>query len=186
MSLVPSLTVHEATQFLYPRVYVVSNLTLEPDGSILIPRQIRASAEYFSSEEAYLMENNMVAFIWVGLNVPAEWIQTVFGVSSIVNLDTEKVTCFIYFTLELPNTDSELLQHELPSRDTPQSRALCQFYELINEDRPRHLKLYIIKEQDGLESWMKKFLAEDRYGNNSVSYVDYLCKLHNEIRNMLS
>lgn len=79
-----------------------------------------------------------------------------------------------------------LLQHVLPDRDNAQSRAVRQLLTKVNDGHPRHLKLYIIKQQDGLESWMKKFLVEDRYAANTHSYVEFLCQLHKEVRNLLS
>jgi hypothetical protein len=103
------------SQFLYPRIYPLTGLvggqsttnvngqniqspTADAnanggfvDGKFEMPAQIRASFEYFCTEEAYLIENGLVAFIWCGGNVPKEWFQNVFNVASIVNLDTEKV-----------------------------------------------------------------------------------------------
>lgn len=61
-----------------------------------------------------------------------------------------------------------------------------QLLKRVNEGRPRRVKLFVIKQGDGLESWMRKFLVEDRYATNSVSYVDFLCQIHREIRNILS
>nr|CDJ83047.1 Protein SEC-24.1 [Haemonchus contortus] len=51
---------------------------------------------------------------------------------------------------------------------------------------PRKRKLFVIREKDALEPWMKKFLVEDRSGPNVMSYVDFLCYIHREIRNILT
>jgi len=51
------------------------------------------------------------------------------------------------------------------------------------------VRLFVVKSQvtiDGLESWMKKFLVEDKYAANHLSYVDFLCQLHRQIRDQLS
>ncbi|KAI1724885.1 sec23/Sec24 trunk domain-containing protein [Ditylenchus destructor] len=167
MSLVPSMTVQEVSTFLYPRVYPITGLSLDAnDSSLQIPTQVRASIEYFSSEEAYLIENAMVAFIWIGQNISAEWLHNVFNANSFANLDAEK--------------------HDLPERDNACSRAVRQLFAIVNEGRPRNLKLFVIKQQEGLESWMKKFLVEDRYAANSMSYIEFLCQVHREIRSLLS
>jgi len=167
MSIVPSMSVAEVTVFLYPRVYEITNLSFgQNDSSLQFPPQVRASMEYFKQTEAYLIENGFVAFIWVGQQVPSEWLSSVFNVKSFEYLDSEK--------------------NSLPERDNPSSRAIRYFYESINEGRPRHLKLFVVKHQDGLESWMKKFLVEDRYASNSISYVEFLCQVHREIRSILS
>lgn len=78
------------------------------------------------------------------------------------------------------------MQHSIPERDNANSRALHNFLSYVNTGRPRHLKLFIIKQQEGLESWMKKFLVEDRYASNSNSYVEFLCEVHREIRKLLT
>jgi len=167
MNLVPSMTIQEVSAFLYPHVYPISGLSLDSNDSVLqIPNQVRASIEYLSSEEAYLIENGFVAFIWLGLGVSPEWLHNVFNANSLAQLDAEK--------------------HELPERDNAASRAIRQLFATINEGRPRYLKLFIIKQQEGLESWMKKFLVEDRYATNSISYVEFLCQVHREIRSLLS
>ena len=193
MSLVPSMTPLAVSQFLYPRIYPLTTLgstiidangeengggltmsgggqkgkgTIMAPSSVEMPAPIRASFDYFGTEEAYLIENGLVAFIWCGAGVPKEWLQSVFNVASVAHLDTEK--------------------HELPERDNAHSRALRQLWAAVNADRERHLKLFLVKEQDALESWMKKFLVEDRYSNIAHSYVDFLCLIHREIRSILT
>lgn len=73
----------------------------------------------------------------------------------------------------------------MPERDNDSSRGLRRLISYINEGRPRNLKLFIIKQNEGMESWMKKFLVEDRYAANSLSYIEFLCQVHREIRNLL-
>lgn len=74
----------------------------------------------------------------------------------------------------------------MPQLDNDNSRALWNLLFNLNTGRSRHHKLFIIKQNDALESWMKKFLVEDRYASNSSSYVEFLCELHREIRKLLS
>ena len=99
------------SQFLYPRIYPLTGLSAaqqpqqQADGAqqngqqqqavptleLELPPTIRASFEYFSTEEAYLIENGLVAFIWCGAGVPNDWLQCVSNVVSVAHLDTEKV-----------------------------------------------------------------------------------------------
>lgn len=37
-----------------------------------------------------------------------------------------------------------------------------------------------------LEPWFRKYLVEDKGADGSPSYVDFLCAIHREIRNILS
>lgn len=92
MHLVPSLTVQDAVRTLYPTVLPLSELALEtPESQLQLPTAVRASMEFLSPEEAYLIENGLVAFIWVGQAVSPQWILDVFNANAIAHLDTEKV-----------------------------------------------------------------------------------------------
>ena len=47
-------------------------------------------------------------------------------------------------------------------------------------------QLTIVRQRDKLEPWFHHFLVEDKGLNGSASYVDFLCHIHKEIRNLLS
>ena len=47
-------------------------------------------------------------------------------------------------------------------------------------------QLTIVRQRDKLEPWFNHFLVEDKGINGSASYVDFLCHIHKEIRNLLS
>uniref|UniRef100_A0A914IBI6 Uncharacterized protein n=1 Tax=Globodera rostochiensis TaxID=31243 RepID=A0A914IBI6_GLORO len=148
---------------------LVSDTTIDGEQQqrvVEVPAQVRASFDYFQPQEAYLIENGLVAFVYVGREVPQEWLHNVFGISSVTHLDTEK--------------------HELPKRPNAHSTALRKLWLWANMGRERRLKLFIVKDGDALEAWMKKFLVEDRYAQTANSYVDFLCAVHREIRSILS
>ncbi|CAD5209165.1 unnamed protein product [Bursaphelenchus xylophilus] len=165
MNLARSMRPDDVIRYLYPSVYPLTQVNVESIRESL-PVSVRASFQYFQQEEAYLVDNGMIAFIWIGPQVNKDWLQNVFGVHAIENLDSEK--------------------SDVPLRDNPDSQALHALLERLNHQRPRVLKVVLVKAGDGLESWMKKFLVEDRYGQNSVSYVDYLCDVHRVIRQLIS
>ena len=49
------------------------------------------------------------------------------------------------------------------------------------------LQLTIVRQRDKLEPWFKHFLVEDKgMDASSYSYVDFLCIMHKEIRNLLN
>jgi protein transport protein SEC24 len=68
MHLIPSMGVDEVLRFLYPNVYPLTSLL----------GQIRASVEFMQQTEAYIVENGLLCFIWIGSEVPEEWIRDVF------------------------------------------------------------------------------------------------------------
>ncbi|VDN17031.1 unnamed protein product [Gongylonema pulchrum] len=166
MQLVAALRVEDALLLLYPMVFPVSDLVLEQYATELsLPCCIRASYDNFAPEKAYIIYNGVTMFLWIGLKVPQEWIQDVFNSTSVAHLNVEN--------------------HVVPERDNARSRAIRFVIDRVNTNRVRHMKLFLIRQQDALEAWMKKFLVEDRTAN-MPSYVDYLCNIHREIRNLLS
>lgn len=49
------------------------------------------------------------------------------------------------------------------------------------------LQLTIVRQRDKLEGWFKHFLVEDKGINPAAtSYVDFLCQMHKEIRNLMN
>lgn len=44
----------------------------------------------------------------------------------------------------------------------------------------------LVKQRDKLENVMRNFLVEDRGMNGSAGYVEFLCHIHKEIRNVSS
>lgn len=47
--------------------------------------------------QAYLIDNGIVLFLWIGLGVAEAWVQDIFGVNNVTMLDTENVRCFCCF-----------------------------------------------------------------------------------------
>ncbi|VDN53026.1 unnamed protein product [Dracunculus medinensis] len=133
--------------------------------SVSMPAYIRASFDNFSHDKAYIIYNGIIMFLWIGLQVPQTWIQDIFNSNSVSHLNVEN--------------------HIIPERDNTSSRGLRRIIDRINSGRARYMKLFIIRQQDALEAWMKKFLVEDR-SSAMPSYVDFLCNIHREIRTLLS
>jgi protein transport protein SEC24 len=163
----PSLRTDICMRYLYPQILPITNLEIaENTSQLIMPTPIRASYDYMNSNEVYFIENGIHGFIWIGSSAPAQFLNDVFNAQSLQHLNTED-------------------QH-LPERDNDRNRAVRKLIDSVNASRPISLKLFIIKQQDSLESWMKKFLVEDKYATNTVSYVDFLCQLHRQIRTLLS
>ncbi|CEF70722.1 Sec24CD ortholog [Strongyloides ratti] len=167
MQLIPGMRTEEIMRILYPRIIPVTGVSVENDNDeFFMPSEIRASYEYLKKEEAYLIENGVNIFLWIGQQVSNEWIQAIFNVPNIQQVDNET--------------------HTIPERDNPQSRGLRKVAKIITNEILRHTKITIIRQTDPLEAWMKRFLVEDRYAGQGGSYVDSLCTLHREIRSILS
>lgn len=127
-------------------------------------------------------------FMWIGLGANADFIQQVFGVPSAVQVNIEMI--------------------KLPELDNPLSEAVRSIVEQIRIQRHRCMRvsvlmkvqlnfvlmsnlkflfqLTLVRQREKMESVFKHFLVEDRGIDGSPSYVDFLCHMHKEIRNLLS
>ncbi|XP_039278059.1 protein transport protein Sec24C-like [Nilaparvata lugens] len=163
MQAVSIMDVPSSVVYFYPRLMSVHDLDPNSDE---IPPSIRCSYEKFREDGAYILENGIHLFLWLGLNLSNEWVQGVFAAHSVAQVDTDK-SC-------------------IPYLDTPISRRMHNLIETIRSQRHRYMRLTIVRQRDKLEIVVKHFLMEDRGTDGSSSYVDFLCHMHKEIRSLLS
>ncbi|KAL0280938.1 UNVERIFIED_CONTAM: hypothetical protein PYX00_002086 [Menopon gallinae] len=149
--------------YFYPRLIELH--TIDPD-SVDPPVIVRCTAEKLQPDGVYLLDNGIHMFMWLGLSASTEFISNVFGVPTSAQVDTDKTS--------------------LPALDNPLSLKIRHLIESIREERHRSMRLTLVKERDKLEVVFKHFLMEDRGADGSPSYVDFLCHMHKEIRNLLS
>merc|ERR1719385_346914 len=165
MSCVSSMDVSSSVVYFYPRLIPLHNTSNEETG---IPDQIRCTIEKVRDDGVYLLENGIHILMFIGLATDPAWIQDVFGVATAAQIDIDKT--------------------KLVERDNPLSRRVCDIYTAVTADKPRTMKLTIVRQRDKLEIVFKHFLCEDRStaSESHFSYVDFLCHMHKEIRAMLS
>ncbi|XP_078576738.1 protein transport protein Sec24C-like isoform X4 [Branchiostoma floridae x Branchiostoma japonicum] len=163
MHLLNSMDINSSGAFFYPRLLPLHNLSPDKDD---VPAAIRCSIERLKDNGVYLLENGVSMFMWIGMNVDPEWIQSVFGVQSVAQIDIDSGT--------------------LLSLDNPLSARVRNLVQQIRSQRSRFMKLTIVRQRDKLEPWFQHFLVEDKGLYGGASYVDFLCHMHKEIRNLLS
>ncbi|NWU95685.1 SC24C protein, partial [Upupa epops] len=161
--LVTSMDVAETNVFFYPRLLPLTKADVDSDS---LPAAIRNSEERLSKGDIYLLENGLNIFVWVGVNVQQGLIQNLFGVSSFGQI-------------------SKALS-ALPVLENPFSKKVRSIIDMLQVQRSRYMKLIIVKQEDKLEMLFKHFLVEDKSLNGGASYVDFLCHMHKEIRQLLS
>ncbi|XP_065494970.1 protein transport protein Sec24C isoform X2 [Caloenas nicobarica] len=161
--LVTSMDVAETNVFFYPRLLPLTKADVDSDS---LPAAIRNSEERLSKGDIYLLENGLNIFVWVGVNVQQGLIQNLFGVSSFS---------------QISNTLSTL-----PVLENPFSKKVRSIIDMLQMQRSRYMKLIIVKQEDKLEMLFKHFLVEDKSLSGGASYVDFLCHMHKEIRQLLS
>uniref|UniRef100_A0A8C0L8L5 SEC24 homolog C, COPII coat complex component n=1 Tax=Canis lupus dingo TaxID=286419 RepID=A0A8C0L8L5_CANLU len=119
-----------------------------------------------SNGDIYLLENGLNLFLWVGASVQQGVVQSLFNVSS-----------FSQITSGLS---------VLPVLDNPLSKKVRGLIDSLRAQRSRYMKLIVVKQEDKLEMLFKHFLVEDKSLSGGASYVDFLCHMHKEIRQLLS
>ncbi|KFV65157.1 Protein transport protein Sec24C, partial [Dryobates pubescens] len=161
--LVTSMDVAETNVFFYPRLLPLTKADVNSDS---LPAAIRNSEERLSKGDIYLLENGLNIFVWVGVNVQQGLIQNLFGVSSFSQINKALTT--------------------LPVLENPFSKKVRSIIDMLQGQRSRYMKLIIVKQEDKLEMLFKRFLVEDKSLSGGASYVDFLCHMHKEIRQLLS
>lgn len=161
--LVTSMDVAETNVFFYPRLLPLAKADVDSDS---LPAAIRNSEERLSKGDIYLLENGLNIFVWVGVNVQQGLIQNLFGVSSFSQISSALST--------------------LPVLENPFSKKVRSIVDMLQVQRSRYMKLIIVKQEDKLEMLFKHFLVEDKSLSGGASYVDFLCHMHKEIRQLLS
>ncbi|XP_009820315.1 protein transport protein Sec24C isoform X2 [Gavia stellata] len=161
--LVTSMDVAETNVFFYPRLLPLTKADVDSD---CLPAAIRNSEERLSKGDIYLLENGLNIFVWVGVNVQQGLIQNLFGVSSFSQISNALST--------------------LPVLENPFSKKVRFIVDMLQVQRSRYMKLIIVKQEDKLEMLFKHFLVEDKSLSGGASYVDFLCHMHKEIRQLLS
>ncbi|XP_057682011.1 protein transport protein Sec24C isoform X2 [Corythoichthys intestinalis] len=159
--LISCMDVSETHVFFYPRLLPLMKLE---SGSL--PVAVRASEERLSKGGVYLLETGLHLFLWVGANVQQELLLNIFGTSSFSQIDAS-MTC-------------------LPILDNPLSQRLREMVESFRAQRSRYMKLMVVKQEDRSELIFRHFLTEDKSASGGASYVDFLCHMHKEIRQLLS
>lgn len=152
-----------SVSYFYPRLIPIHDVDVNDTD---IPSPIRTTIDKMCDDGAYILENGIHMFIWLGLSLAPEFTQSVFGAPSSQQIDTDR--CGV------------------PVFDNPLSQRIRDIIDSIQAERPRCMRITLVRQRDKLEGVLRHFLIEDRGTHGAPSYVDYLCYLHKEIRSLLS
>lgn len=161
--LIMSRDVGETQALFYPALIPVTHGEVQPDG---LPVAVRCTEDRLTDSNVFLLENTVNIFLWIGQNVSPEWIKNVFGVDSIGDIEVNVGGLQVF--------------------DNDDSRHIHQLMSVMQQSRSRQMKMTIVRQRDKLEPFFKHFLVEDRGSGGAASYVDFLCHMHKEIRQLLS
>ncbi|KAJ3057858.1 COPII coat Sec23p-Sfb3p heterodimer component, partial [Quaeritorhiza haematococci] len=92
MRTLKSMSVSETIPLFYPRMIAVHDLPpsaglMMESGRIRLPACIRVSVERLDPQGAYLIENGQQMMLWLGRQVPSEFLQQLFNVETVENVD---------------------------------------------------------------------------------------------------
>lgn len=160
---VMGMSVEETQLLLYPRLIPLHNL--DP-GSDAVPAPVRCSEERLSDSGMFLLENGHSMFLWLGQASSPDLIQSVFNLPSLAHLQ--------------PNMSS------LPELDTPLSKKVRSVVGDLLEKRSNSMKLHVVRQKDKPEMLFRQFLVEDKGLYNGASYMDFLCHVYREVRQLLT
>ncbi|XP_014484007.1 PREDICTED: protein transport protein Sec24C isoform X2 [Dinoponera quadriceps] len=163
MQAVATMPIATSVVYTYPRLLPLHDV--DPQDTDL-PPMLRCSIDKFTDDGAYLLENSIHMFLWLGMALSSQWVQGVFGVPSVVQVDTDRTV--------------------LPILDTPLNNRITDIINRVRAERHRYMRLTIVRQREKLEMVLRHFLVEDRGNDGSPSYVDFLCHMHKEIRTLLS
>ncbi|OXU26882.1 hypothetical protein TSAR_008825 [Trichomalopsis sarcophagae] len=163
MMTVATMPISESVVHVYPRLLPLHDVDPQEND---LPPMLRCSIDKFVDDGAYLLENGIHMFIWLGSNLNPQWIQSVFGVTTVAQVDTDRTA--------------------IPSLDNPINKRIRDIISYVQSERRYCMRLTLTKQRDKLEMVMRQFLVEDRGADGSPGYVDFLCHMHREIRTLLS
>ncbi|XP_022248910.1 protein transport protein Sec24C-like [Limulus polyphemus] len=138
---------------------------LDPN-STDFPKTMRCSIGNIQQNGAYLLENGIHMFMWIGMAICPDWLKNVLGIEASDRINVDKIS--------------------LPQLNTPLSLRIHDIIESIRKERQRCMRLMIVCQGDKLELIFRRYLMEDHGTDGSTSYVDFFCHLHKEIQKLLS
>lgn len=118
MQMVLIMDLPASVSYFYPRLIPLHTVDINNTD---IPGPIRTTFEKMSDDGAYLLENGIHMFIWLGLTLPAEFIQSVFGCQNIQQIDTDRCG--------------------LPCNDNPLSNRIRNIITCIQSERSRCMRV---------------------------------------------
>uniref|UniRef100_A0A4W6EG19 SEC24 homolog D, COPII coat complex component n=1 Tax=Lates calcarifer TaxID=8187 RepID=A0A4W6EG19_LATCA len=160
---VMAMGVEDTQLLLYPRLIPLHTLDVNSEA---LPAPVRCSEERLTDSGMFLLENGHSMFLWLGQAIPPDLIQSIFNLPSLAHLQGHMPA--------------------LPELDNPLSKKVRSIINGLLDKRPNSMKLQIVRQRDKPEMLFRQFLVEDKGLHGSASYMDFLCYVHREIRQLLT
>jgi len=130
MFTVMTMNVETSVHHFYPKLYPIAGPNYDTNEN---PLPVRCTQEKLREDSAYLLENGIYLFLWIGGSISPTWLNDIFGVSNLGQVHVESIT-------ELPGqvTSDECLR-------------LKAFIRKLRTERGRHMRLTVIRQRDKSE-----------------------------------
>lgn len=120
MQFVAVMNLTMSVSYFYPRMIPIHDVDVEADN---IPLAVRTTVEKMTDNGAYILENGVHMFVWLGLSLAPEFTQAVFGAPCSQQIDTDRCGVPVY--------------------DNPLSVRVRGIIEQIQAERPRGMRVRI-------------------------------------------
>ncbi|PFH31291.1 putative transport protein Sec24 [Besnoitia besnoiti] len=164
-----SLPVDMICAYLHPRMLPLHNLeamggnpeqVLDGKEDIILPPQLRLTAEEMTQDGAYLLENGEEMLLWIGRSISPHWLSTVFGVQSLDCVHPDMAAASIGDTQEMLGL---------------RARAVV---ESLRRDRSSNsMRLLVVRQGDPYEQKFFAQLMEDRVPSLLLTFAEFLQKV---------
>ena len=129
---------------------------------VQLPNPMRPAFMRMEPHGAYLLDNGEWCLLWLGANISPRFLEDLYGVASLDELDPRMTTLPV-----------------LPTKLSNQVRSIVQ--GLADLHGKVSLQVVMARQnRDGMEVEFANNLVEDQ-NNDAMSYVDYLCHVHRVI-----
>lgn len=179
--LLSNMEIEESKVFIYPRLFSIHDMSNDAGTSsdnaddcivagpnrVRLPAILNLSHERLTSDGIFLLENGYDLYMWIGRNANPAIINTLFGTTSLENVDISRIVL---------QTDSSDF-----------SARLSSVIDALRSERSRYLQLHFIREGDGYaEAYFSRFLVEDRanFNGGTFTYVEYHAFVSRQISGM--
>ncbi|CAG9822963.1 unnamed protein product [Phaedon cochleariae] len=154
-------------QDIYPDLYPIHNLEdyevilNSEEESVHIPPRLQLTARCLESKGAFLMDMGDHMILLVCPNVSQEFLMEVFGINNYNNISDD--------------------MYGLPILDNPRNQRLHQFINYLNDDKPIHATLQVIRDNSTNRMLFFERLIEDRV-ETALSYHEFLQHLKTQVK----
>ncbi|XP_063983173.1 protein transport protein Sec24A [Diachasmimorpha longicaudata] len=162
-----TLPLSQLMQTVYPDLYLIhlsddSKETQSLHGKTWPePPRLNLSAEKLDFRGAFLLDAGDKIFIYIGKNIDSMFCCNVLGVSAYSSIPEE--------------------MYELPELDTMESERLRNFVFSLQDEKPYHAAVQIIRDDSHFRSLLIERLIEDRC-ESALSYYEFLQHIRTQIK----